>query len=851
MPWQLIYTSAPRGLLSGQSGFCTVARSANLRDALAQRLEQISSYHYLRVAEAATAHRNPTVSAFRLLDLRGAKYYVLTRIQPCGLDFTSRTNHLAHHLVFLPDELAALPSPAAILRHWPGWMATWRGDPRLLEEAGLEAFALPGKSFLPAQTWKRVAGDGGKAAGLLQSECVQGCYLICPPGGEEQLLDMYCETLQLLNFNGQFPLRPWRHTFTTFLQAEDNPNDFQWRGCQENTPAHKQALTRSAPLIPLQAVRVPPNSLVQLARDGPVPVAVLARPAAPSTPPASAPASSPVLPATVSPRREVPRRPPQAPISSLLGVKLGKLARSDRPALLDVNIWISPATLARVGLVAAVLIVLFVVKLRSARPPANPDKSAPVADARAAVPGPPAVEAAPIAPVPATTPPSASPPVTPSTTPPAPKPPPEKQAPKTLPNVATVEAKGLRSLLGDGPTYLFAVTNLVEFNLPIESAPLLEAMLNRAGDSTARSEAIQVDVYTNRLDYLAGTRMTLRQPRGARRFSVSTPEPSRIVCDFDYASWLDRNRAPLRVRARFDLLPTAFSLRFRFPADKGFAQFRLLIVNPLNPPEPLLFQANLIHTGGEKLKVHLAHQVREFLSNNLVLLAPQRWQLRPFLQTKTGSPWYVYEDLNVKERPEFGDELDFAKIGRRLQAEKKELEKQRTNLKPPQDLPLGLWLGSTEADLQSFLAFSKANPDTRGLQGVSDFAKTARPLESRRFLAYLEVLQRTAPNDSWIKQWQSDFDSASTDDVPRRLENLYLLWTEKQQLADQDLRAPVKRGTTNWFFATWNFLRARESIQDDLGWLETAQGRLSPAKLGLWAVDGAGHGLEVIRFDAP
>jgi hypothetical protein len=65
MPWQLIYTSAPRGLLSGQSGFCTVARSADLRTALVQRLEQISSYHYLRVSEAATANRNPTVSAFR------------------------------------------------------------------------------------------------------------------------------------------------------------------------------------------------------------------------------------------------------------------------------------------------------------------------------------------------------------------------------------------------------------------------------------------------------------------------------------------------------------------------------------------------------------------------------------------------------------------------------------------------------------------------------------------------------------------------------------------------------------------------------------------------------------------
>jgi len=185
MPWQLIYTSAPRGLLSGQSGFCTVARSEDLRAALVQRLEQISSYHYLRVAEVATANRNPTVSAFRLLDLRGAKYYVLTRIQPCGLDFTARTNHLAHHLVFQPDEMATLPSPAALLRLWPGWLKSWQGEPRVLEEIAPAGFAAAAKSFLPAQTWKRLTGDAGRAAGLLESECVRGCYLVCPPGSEE------------------------------------------------------------------------------------------------------------------------------------------------------------------------------------------------------------------------------------------------------------------------------------------------------------------------------------------------------------------------------------------------------------------------------------------------------------------------------------------------------------------------------------------------------------------------------------------------------------------------------------------------------------------------------------------
>src|ERR1039457_587017 len=99
MPWELIYTSAPRGLTPGQAGFCTVARTVDLREGLAQRLEQISSYHYVEYGGASLQRRNPTISAYRILDIRGTKFHVLSRILPCGLDFTGRSNHLAHHLI--------------------------------------------------------------------------------------------------------------------------------------------------------------------------------------------------------------------------------------------------------------------------------------------------------------------------------------------------------------------------------------------------------------------------------------------------------------------------------------------------------------------------------------------------------------------------------------------------------------------------------------------------------------------------------------------------------------------------------------------------------------------------------
>src|SRR5437867_9020143 len=108
MARQLIYTSALRTLVPGQSGYGTVARSTDLREALIQRLEQISYYQHIG-APGTGATQSHVVSAYRILDFRGSRYHILSRIQDAGLDFTSRTNHLAHHLVFEPVELAGVP----------------------------------------------------------------------------------------------------------------------------------------------------------------------------------------------------------------------------------------------------------------------------------------------------------------------------------------------------------------------------------------------------------------------------------------------------------------------------------------------------------------------------------------------------------------------------------------------------------------------------------------------------------------------------------------------------------------------------------------------------------------------
>ena len=113
MPQQLIYTSAPRGIVAGRSGHCTVARSATMREALMLQVERFSYYQHLSLSGG----QERPIFACRVVDLRGSRFHVLSRIQDAGLDFTGRTNFIAHHLVFTPEEVQQSASPPVILRN--------------------------------------------------------------------------------------------------------------------------------------------------------------------------------------------------------------------------------------------------------------------------------------------------------------------------------------------------------------------------------------------------------------------------------------------------------------------------------------------------------------------------------------------------------------------------------------------------------------------------------------------------------------------------------------------------------------------------------------------------------------
>ena len=254
MPQQLIYTSAPRGLVAGRSGYCTVARSATMREALMLRLEQFSYYDHLSLVGGTER----PVLACRVIDLRGTRYHVLSRIQDAGLDFTGRTNFIAHHLVVTPEEVSQMPTPAMAFRKWAGWISTWSGEPQLLNNEDWSGLTdLSTARCLPARAWAGVAGDPVHAYGLLEAKS-GSCF--CPENAtDDTLLTLLAESTELLEVRDSrrdFRAAAWEWTFTTSSQEQDNPADFRWRFVRRDHPAFaKQAGSGCVSLPSVRAAR--------------------------------------------------------------------------------------------------------------------------------------------------------------------------------------------------------------------------------------------------------------------------------------------------------------------------------------------------------------------------------------------------------------------------------------------------------------------------------------------------------------------------------------------------------------------------------------------------------------------
>jgi hypothetical protein len=220
---ELIYTSAPRGLKLGSQGFCTVACTQGMSAALMERLESLSGYRHVYGPQDPRASQNPIAFSHLHLAVAGRQVHVLSRIAAFGLNYTRRSNKLAHHVVLEPGELPRggpawlLACPNFTRRVWdhpPGFLAAFPAVP-----AGDSPAAV-------CRLWQEATGDAGWG-GVLAESALGGAgrlvYLVFPPGRE--LLPLFQESLALLPEG----LR-WRVTFNTYFTKLPAGIDCQWRG---------------------------------------------------------------------------------------------------------------------------------------------------------------------------------------------------------------------------------------------------------------------------------------------------------------------------------------------------------------------------------------------------------------------------------------------------------------------------------------------------------------------------------------------------------------------------------------------------------------------------------------------
>lgn len=230
MSHEILYTSAPQGLKPGSRGFCTVVSTAGIAKNLAERLESFSGYRHAFMAHEAQADQNPVNYAHYHTTVGGRKYHVLSRIADAGLDYTQRSNKLAHHVALDPDEVADAPGgPAWVMATDGFFVKQWDGQVRTLP-AGRQ----PTGSDRPAQlcqSWKRLTGDAGWGGVLAESALRKGGVMsvIFPAG--TPVLDLVVESLGLLP-----PEKRWEVTFSTYFTKAPAGVDCQWRFLLDGTP---------------------------------------------------------------------------------------------------------------------------------------------------------------------------------------------------------------------------------------------------------------------------------------------------------------------------------------------------------------------------------------------------------------------------------------------------------------------------------------------------------------------------------------------------------------------------------------------------------------------------------------
>ena len=249
MALQLIYTSAPRLLQAGRTGFGTVAAHPGIPSWLVGEIERASQFSRVPGLDAARV-----VLRHMIFGQGDRVHHVLSRIQDARADYTGRTNHIAHHFVFIAAEaakattLGVTPADAlAFLESHNLWQASWSGEPISLgDDSILPVESIPKTITLPAETYwgTLVPGRPECAAILAPGKTSEACWIVYPQGWGHAIVYAMGESLALHS-------NPWGVSFANDLQPTDNEQQIAWRGIPADSPLLPKAQSSVRPCIDL------------------------------------------------------------------------------------------------------------------------------------------------------------------------------------------------------------------------------------------------------------------------------------------------------------------------------------------------------------------------------------------------------------------------------------------------------------------------------------------------------------------------------------------------------------------------------------------------------------------------
>lgn len=230
---ELIYTSAPRGLKPGTSGFCTVMMTRGIPSPTLELLERVSNnYNVLYLPYDDRARDNPVGVSLLKARFGNQNLTVLSRTCAAGADHTGRSNILSHHLLISDLNPGFGPVDAAVDPET--FITGWTGEPELRESRDIDGFR---DNVSVCTLWRQTTGSERWAGRLAQSwmgEAPAPLYVVFPAG--VNMLGLIKEAIGILPAE-----RQWSATFSTYFCGLPSEMNCQVRCVLKGTPHEAEA----------------------------------------------------------------------------------------------------------------------------------------------------------------------------------------------------------------------------------------------------------------------------------------------------------------------------------------------------------------------------------------------------------------------------------------------------------------------------------------------------------------------------------------------------------------------------------------------------------------------------------